>query len=406
MPPTESEARTLSTTEIASDRGWATHAPSAVDATHDPPAAAVASGGCHAANTWGSSTRGRPRRTASKCLDLRRRQRGVKQEESAQLAAQQRRWCQVRVRRRADGRAAARAAVGGKGRVAESDGARGRVAVDPEERLVAREQRAAFAREHGATRRCARSFAVKLEGVAPPAARGVAPPPAPPTTPCAQRGARRRRPRSRRRRRRRCRRLGRGAAARSRRRHGGAAAACGRRRRNAEDGGGLAGLLEAHHAHSVKPPFAASETTRSAGGSKPVAPITPTPMSSTPSASPSLGPRRVIEQRGSGLARALRRVLAFRPPRPIAASSAGSAARRGACLPWRCAPSCCSTPSAAPRPPSSRRASWASSSPTSPPGPRTRGGCAGDAASGSAEVLQCPLTSRGRSGCGATAQIS
>ena len=70
MPPTESEARTLSTTEIASDRGCATHAPSAVDATHDPPAAAVASSGCHAANTWGSSTRGRPRRTASKVASI------------------------------------------------------------------------------------------------------------------------------------------------------------------------------------------------------------------------------------------------------------------------------------------------------------------------------------------------
>ena len=70
MPPTESDARTLSTTEIASDRGCATHAPSAVDATHDPPAAAVASSGCHAANTWGSSTRGRPRRTASKVASI------------------------------------------------------------------------------------------------------------------------------------------------------------------------------------------------------------------------------------------------------------------------------------------------------------------------------------------------
>ena len=68
------------------------------------------------------------------------------------------------------------------------------------------------------------------------------------------------------------------------------------------------------HAHSVKPPFAASETTRSAGRSKPVAPITPTPMSQY-AVGVAVGsePRRVIEQRLEELARALRRVLAFRP---------------------------------------------------------------------------------------------
>ena len=164
MPPTESEARTLSTTEIASDRGCATHAPSAVDATHDPPAAAVASSGCHAANTWGSSTRGQPRRTASKVASISgggaRRQAGGKRP-TGRAATPTAPGAGPPTRRRPR---AARAAVGGEGRVAESDGARGRVAVDPEERLVAREQRAAFAREHEQVPLAARArFAVKLE---------------------------------------------------------------------------------------------------------------------------------------------------------------------------------------------------------------------------------------------------
>ena len=68
------------------------------------------------------------------------------------------------------------------------------------------------------------------------------------------------------------------------------------------------------HAHSVKPPFAASETTRSAGRSKPVAPITPTPMSQY-AVGVAVGsePRRDRAEELEELARALRRVLALRP---------------------------------------------------------------------------------------------
>ena len=47
MPPAESRARTISTTEIDSDRGRAAQGPSEVAATHKPLAARSAMRGCH-----------------------------------------------------------------------------------------------------------------------------------------------------------------------------------------------------------------------------------------------------------------------------------------------------------------------------------------------------------------------
>eukprot|EP00967_Tisochrysis_lutea_P053182 scaffold66038_cov27-Tisochrysis_lutea.AAC.1 len=58
MPPSESLALTVSTSEMRSERRRASHAPSAVCATHVPPASV--SRGCQPAASPGSSKKGRP----------------------------------------------------------------------------------------------------------------------------------------------------------------------------------------------------------------------------------------------------------------------------------------------------------------------------------------------------------
>mmetsp|Transcript_14697 Transcript_14697/g.47560 ORF Transcript_14697/g.47560 Transcript_14697/m.47560 type:complete len:254 (+) Transcript_14697:72-833(+) len=63
MPPSESRAESVSTQEMCSERGRASHVPSAVTATHAPPPSV--SLGCHAAAICGSSKKARPAAAAS-----------------------------------------------------------------------------------------------------------------------------------------------------------------------------------------------------------------------------------------------------------------------------------------------------------------------------------------------------